>query len=222
MPTTPTTPTPTTVAPPAMPIRLYRHPLSGHSHRVELFLSLLGLPFERIDVDLLAAEHKKPPFLAKNPLGQVPVIEDGELTLADSNAILVYLAGRYGDDGWLPREPSGAAAVQRYLSLAAGELAAGPMSARLVVVFGAARDHQAAIAASHRLLAILEAQLAARAFLVGPRATIADVAHYTYVAHAPEGGVSLAGYPNVRGWVRRVEGLPGFLPMRACPVTVGQ
>src|SRR5438093_9653292 len=94
---------------PANFIRLYRHPLSGHSHRVELLMSLLGLPVERIDIDLTTGAHKKPEFLAKNPFGQVPVIEDGDLTLADSNAILVYLATRYGDENWLPRDPERAA-----------------------------------------------------------------------------------------------------------------
>ncbi len=69
---------------PAQAIRLHRLALSGHSHRVELFMSLLGLPFEIIDVDMLAGAHKKPDFLAMNPFGQVPVIEDGDVTLADS------------------------------------------------------------------------------------------------------------------------------------------
>ena len=99
---------------PATPIRLYRFALSGHAHRVELFLSLLGLPFERVDVDLLRREQKSPEFMARNPFGQVPVIEDGELTLPDSNAILVYLARRYDATGsWLPQEPVAAARVQQ-------------------------------------------------------------------------------------------------------------
>src|SRR2546421_6812040 len=89
----------------AMPIHLYRHPLSGHSHRVQLLLSMLGLPYETTDVDFAAGAHKAPAFLAMNPLGQVPVIEDGPVTVADSNAILVYLARRYGDERWLPLDP---------------------------------------------------------------------------------------------------------------------
>ena len=76
-------------------IKLYRHPLSGHAHRVEVFLSLLGLPSELIDVDLAKGAHKQDEFLKKNIFGQVPVIEDGDITLSDSNAILVYLASKY-------------------------------------------------------------------------------------------------------------------------------
>ena len=89
---------------PAQPIKLYRYPLSGNSHRVELFLSILGLPVELIDVDLAAGAQKTPAFLELNPLGQVPVIQDGGVTLADSNAILVYLANKYAAEQWLPRE----------------------------------------------------------------------------------------------------------------------
>ncbi|HET6829045.1 MAG TPA: glutathione S-transferase N-terminal domain-containing protein, partial [Ramlibacter sp.] len=76
---------------PAQPIKLYRMSLSGHCHRVELFLSLLGLTCELVEVDFAAGQHKQAAFLAKNPFGPIPVIEDGDVTLADSNAILVYL-----------------------------------------------------------------------------------------------------------------------------------
>ena len=92
------TPRPSHKAPPAQPIKLYRSVISGHSHRVELFLSLLGLPVECVDIDLATKGHKTSDFLAMNAFGQVPVIQDGDITLADSNAILVYLTGRYADD----------------------------------------------------------------------------------------------------------------------------
>jgi len=199
---------------PAQPIRLYRFGLSGHSHRVELFLSLLGLPFEIVEVDLRAGAHKTPEFLAKSPFGQVPAIEDGEVVLSDSNAILVYLAGRYDETGrWLPRDPLAAAQVQRWLSVAAGFLAYGPAAARLVTVFKAQLDHERAKALAARLYGVMDAHLAGGGFLAGPEPTIADVANYTYTAVAPEGGVSLEPYPAVRAWLARIEALPGFVPM---------
>jgi glutathione S-transferase len=195
------------------PIRLYRHPLSGHSHRVELFLSLLGLPRELVDVDL--SRRRDPEFLAKNPFGQVPVIEDGDLTLADSNAILVYLATRYdAERRYLPNDLLAAANIQRWLSVAAGQLAMGPAAARLVKVFGAPLDHDRARAIADKLFGVLDQTLATRSHLVGSDVTIADIALYTYTAHAPEGGVSLEPYPHVRAWLERVESLPRFVPMR--------
>ena len=128
---------------PASPIRVYSFLLSGHAHRVRLFVSLLGLPSETVDVDLAAGAQHEPAFLALNPLGQVPVIDDGGTVIADSNAILVYLAKRYGDAHWLPDDPAGAALVQRWLSYAAGPIASGPAAARLVTVFGAKLDQEA-------------------------------------------------------------------------------
>lgn len=199
---------------PAKPIKLHRHPLSGHSHRVQLFLSLLGLPFEIVDVDLQKGAHKQPDFLRLNAFGQVPVIEDDGAIVADSNAILIYLATKYGDSRWLPTDPAGASAVQRWLSVAAGPIASGPATARLVTVFGATYDAADAIRRSHTLLAVLDRTFAGSSFLVGDRPTIADVACYTYVAHAPEGNVALDDYPNVRGWLARIEALPGFVGMK--------
>lgn len=207
-------------AQPAQPIRLYRHPLSGHAHRVELFLSLLGLPVELINVDLKSGAHKKPEFLTKNPLGQLPVIEDGDFTLSDSNAILIYLATKYGNPSWLPRDAQGAATVQRYLSLAAGEIAQGPALARKINLFALPLDRDAAQAVANRLFVVFNEQLATTTFLTGSIPTIADVACYSYIAHAPEGGISLAHYGDLRSWLGRVEALPGFLPMLVTKVGV--
>src|SRR3954464_9795785 len=117
---------------PMTPIRLHRLALSGHCHRVELLLSLLGLPYDIVEVDTAARQHKSAPFLAMNPFGQIPVIEDGDLVLADSNAILVYLEGRYAPGRFMPRDPVGAAQVQRWLSVAAGQLAFGAAVARVI------------------------------------------------------------------------------------------
>lgn len=200
------------------PIKLYGFPLSGHAHRVRLFLSLLGLPCEVVTVNLVQGEHRQPAFLARNRFGQVPVLEDGDVTLADSNAILVYLARRYDDrHRWLPEDAVGQARVQRWLSAAAGPLAFGPAAARVSVLFRQPLDPKSHELAT-RLLSVMEAELGDRAYLAGDQPTLADVAMHTYVAHAPEGGVSLEAYPQVRAWLARVQALPGFLPMQASPL----
>ncbi|MCY1739735.1 glutathione S-transferase family protein [Ensifer sp. SL37] len=192
-------------------MKLYRHPLSGHSHRAQLFLSLLGVPHELIDVDLKARAHKAPEFLALNPFGQVPVLDDEGTVIADSNAILVYLAKKLGRIDWLPEDPAAAAKVQKWLSVASGDIAFGPAAARLVTVFGANLDAEGAISRAHRVLAQIDAELAGHDFLVGARPTIADVALYSYVSAAPEGNVDLSDYAHVRAWLSRIERLPGFV-----------
>jgi len=194
-------------------IRFYRDILSGHCHRVELLMLMLGVPYDPVDVDIAAGDLRRPEFIALNRFSQVPVIVDEENVIADSNAILVYLAKRYGNTRWLPEDPVGAAQVQRWLSAAAGPIAYGVARARLVSVFGLAHDAQVAIATGHQFLRVLEEEIAGQPFLAAPHATIADLACYTYVAHAPEGLVSLDLYPEVRAWLARVEQLPHFLPM---------
>ncbi|ODU63065.1 MAG: glutathione S-transferase [Bordetella sp. SCN 68-11] len=191
----------------AAPIRLYSMTYSGHGHRVQLLLSLLGLPYEKIDVDPHDGVLKTPGFLAMNPFGQVPVIVDGDTTLHDSNAILVYLARKYGGPSWLPEDPEGSALVQQWFSLAAGPIAFGPCAARRLQVYGEELVPMAsAVTIGVKLFPVLESML-----------SVADVAAYTYIAHAPEGGLSLEPYPAIRAWLARIEGLPGFIPMPGAP-----
>ncbi|WP_262694625.1 glutathione S-transferase family protein [Kordiimonas aquimaris] len=201
------------------PIILYRNPLSGHCHRVELMLSLLGLSYETVDLDMANGAHKAPDYLIKNAFGQVPAINDNGTLLSDSNAILVYLVQKYGaDTNWLPKTPHAVAEVQRWLSVAAGEIVAGPCSARLVTVFGATLDHELAKQKAVSLFGIMEPMLGTRKFLTGDEITIADVSAYTYIAHAPEGGVSLEPYPNIRKWLSRIEAQPHFVGMKKTTV----
>ncbi|AKM30842.1 glutathione S-transferase [Pandoraea faecigallinarum] len=206
---------------PDRPIKLYRLILSGHCHRIELMLNLLDLPYETVDIDLGAGEHKQPAYLAINPFGQVPAIDDNGVVLADSNAILVYLANRYDTQRtWLPRDAVAAAHVQRWLSVAAGDLAFGAAAARVAVLFNRDVDTSAMVERGVLLLSRLEAHLTApnaTPFVAAAIPTIADVALYTYLAHAPEGNVSLQPYPAVRAWLARIEALPRFVPMPASP-----
>lgn len=193
-------------------MKLYHLALSGHAHRARLFLSLVGAPCEIVEVDFLGGAHKSPDFLKLNPFGQVPVLDDAGVIVPDSNAILVYVAKRLGRTDWLPEDPLGAARVQRWLSVAAGQIAFGPAAARLVTLFGARFDPQEVIARAHAILALIEAELSARDWLAADHATIADIALYSYVVAAPEGNVDLSPYPGLRAWLGRIEALPGFVP----------
>jgi glutathione S-transferase len=198
-------------------MKVYYHPLSGHAHRARLFLHLLAIDHEEELVDLAKGAHKTPDYLKLNAFGQVPVLVDGDQVIADSNAILVYLARKSGATKWLPEAPAHAAAVQRWLSVAAGQIAFGPAAARLVTVFGARFDTDEVIARAHAILKVMDGQLAQRdwiADICSAHPTIADIALYSYIASAPEGNVDLSGYANVNAWLRRVEALPGFLPFK--------
>jgi glutathione S-transferase len=197
----------------ASPLVLHGTALSGHTHRVELFLNILRLPYRRVDAP--PAVRRSPAFQSMNPLGQIPVLEDGELVLADSNAILVYLAKRHAPgSSWLPEDPLGAARVQRWLSLAAGEIAFGPAKARISARFGATgMPPELMRTLADKVLATMEATLGRQDFLAAAQPTLADLACYAYVAHAPEGGIALDPYPQVLAWIARVRALPGFIPM---------
>lgn len=182
-------------------------------------MSLLALPYETVDLDMANKAHKSADYLRISPLGQAPAIDDNGLTLSDSNAIIVYLVAKFAeDDRWVGTTPEEKAQVQRWLSIAAGEIVSGPCAARLFTVFGADIDHADAIAKSHALFSMMENHLHERQLLVADRLTLADVAGYSYVAHAPEGGVDLGPYPNVRAWLARIERQPGFVPMATSPL----
>lgn len=193
-------------------VKIYAFPLSGHAHRVTLFASLAGIPHEVMNVDLPAGEHKQAEFLKLNPAGQVPVIKDADVVISDSNAILVYLARKFAP-AYLPQDYVLEAEVQKFLTLAAGEIAFGPAAARLITVFNAPIDPDFAQATATKVLNKLEAHLNNREFLVGDSISIADVAIYSYVAHAPEGNVSLDAYSNVQRLLKNIEAQDGFIPM---------
>jgi len=202
---------------PATPLKLHATKLSGHGHRVELLLRMLDLPYQFVDAN--ADVRASAAFRALNPLRQIPVLQDGELTLADSNAIMVYLCKRYAPgSSWLPEDAIGAAAVQRWLSIAAGEVMYGPASARAKAHWNVPCDSERAASVARRLLTFMDEHLAARAFLAAPHATIADLACYSYVKHAPEGGIALDEYGALNAWFTRVEALPAFFAMPASPL----
>lgn len=198
-------------------VKLYGTKLSGHVHRVMLLLRMLEIPYGFVDAP--AEVRRSPEFLRLNPLGQIPVLEDGSVVLADSNAILVYLAKRYGAKStWLPEEPVAAARVQRWLSIAAGELAHGPATARVIVQWNLPGDRARAVQIAGRLFQFMDEYLSDRAYLAAEHPTIADLACYAYTAHAPEGGISLEPHAAIRSWLSRIEALPRFEPMPRSPL----
>ncbi len=193
-------------------MKLYDLEASGNCYKVRLFAALANIELEKVPVDFLSGAHKQPPLSNMNPLGQLPVLEDGAQVFRDSQAILVYLAGAYGGLAWWPAHPQGQAEIVQWLSFAANEVQHSLCAARLVQKFGYDLDQSAALAKAPAVLALLDAHLHRHDWLALGRPTIADCAVYPYVVLSPEGGVELEPYSHVARWMKRMEELPGFLP----------
>lgn len=198
-------------------IKLYQFALSGNCHKVRMLLSFLNLPHEVINVSGAKGEHKSPEFLAMNPFGQVPVLVDGDVVLRDSQAILFYLAQKYGQasgqPNWMPADPALGAEVTGWLSVASSEVSRGPGMLRMHHKFGRAIDLAATEKISADVLNVLNTHLANRDWLVGSQISIADLAVYAYVALAPEGKVDLQARAHVVQWLRRIQALPAYVGM---------
>ena len=194
-------------------MKLYNVDVSGNCYKVRLFLSMLNVDCEIVPIDIANKEQKSPAYLQKNSLGEIPVLEDGDLVLRDSQAILVYLAKKYGNDNWLPTNPSEMALVMQWLSTACNEIARGPMDARFHYKFKMDIDIEKAHEKSKFILTVIDNHLDNRDWLELNRATIADIACYPYIALSYEGKVSLDPYPNIKKWITNIKGLPNFISM---------
>ncbi|MBD3883179.1 glutathione S-transferase [Phormidium tenue FACHB-886] len=189
---------------------LYGTVRSGNVYKVRLMLSLLNLPYEFVAIDFAAKAHQSLAFLKLNPLGQIPVLQEGELILRDSQAILVYLARQY-DSNWLPTDAAGLAKVMQWLSIAANEIEHSFTALRRHFVLNAPVDQAKAQGIADRLLQVLEDHLQQRQWLECGRPTIADIACFPYINLAEEGRISLSHFPSVLAWLERVRQLPNYI-----------
>ena len=198
-------------------IKLYDTAVSGNCHKARLMLSILGLEHEIVPINLLNKEQKTPEYLAIHPLGKVPALDDDGFVVWDGQAIVVYLAKKYGSTDWYPDDAEGMSQVQSWLSFAANEMWAGPAIARAIMKFNRPADKEAAVAATQASLKDLDTWLSSRDWLACDRPTVADIAVYPYAAMAWEGEVDMSGYGNVNSWIKRVEALPGYVGMENMP-----
>jgi glutathione S-transferase len=197
-------------------LRLFDYLPSGNGYKVRLLLAQLGLPYERIEVDILRGGSRTPEFLARNPNGRIPVLEleSGE-HLPESNAILAYLA-----EG-TPFLPAGRLERARVLSWMFFEQYSHEPNIATVRHWlqhlGLDDERRALLpgkrAQGYAALGVMERHLAGGTFFVGDRCSIADVALYAYTHVAAEGGFELEGYPAVRAWLGRVRAQPGHVPI---------
>ena len=202
-------------------IKLYDYVLSVNCYKQRLMLSILDVPHELIDIDFYPGwEHKGAAFKKINPLGHIPVIDDGGYVMWDAHAILVYLAAEYDPAGtWYPvRDPRVLGEVASWLLFAEGTTNTAS-AARLHVNLGYDFDLEACQAGAHRLFRVLDGHLWFREqegldWVASAEApTIADIALFPDVVLSEEGGISRDDYPALRRWTERVQRLPGFVEM---------
>jgi glutathione S-transferase len=196
-------------------LKLYDLDRSGNCYKVRLLLAMLGLSYQQVATDILAGETMTPAFKRLNPRGQVPVLIDDETVIWDSMAILVYLARRYGDSTWLPDDPAGEARVMQWLAVSENELLYGLARARAKMLFDRPYDLALCHQDAQPGLTTMEERLNNHPWLAADHLTIADIACYPYVSLAGEGDFSLQPYPSIRVWLKRVEGIDGWVPMVA-------
>lgn len=193
-------------------MKLYDNELSGNCYKIRLFLSLLNIECQKESIDTLKGESRTEKFLKTNPRGQVPVLDDDGIVIQDSMAILIYLARKYGCDSWLPNDPNGLAEVSQWLAFAADEVT-GLAYARAALEFGRPYNVEERQKLGIAGLNVLEQHLQDREWLALSHITIADVACFPYVALAPQAGVSLDKYKNVRRWIERIKHLPNYIDL---------
>jgi glutathione S-transferase len=194
-------------------MKLYDYPASANCLKVRLLLAQLGLPYERVEVDIFAGDTSGPEYLALNPAGRTPVLElDSGEALAESNAILLFLAR---GTALLPDDPVEQARVHQWLFFEQNLLEPNVGTARFWLLTGRRELRPEAFArhfeAGRAALGVLERHLAANRFLANDRYSVADVSNYAYAHVAHEAGIDLDGYPALAEWLGRVEAQPGFV-----------
>ncbi len=197
-------------------MKLYTGAESGNSWKIQILLDQLAVPYETVVVDLLKWEHKETEFIATiNPRGQVPVLEDAGKQFWDSAACLIYLARKYDRTDWLPIDAAAMAEVMQWVSMASTEIQFGLQYARRGVmrdrwVIGTAQNKEQFKAFGTMALSTLEQRLRDHDWAALDHITIADIACFPYVLHAPEADLPLDAYPGVRRWLAHCQATPNW------------
>lgn len=184
----------------------------------------VGQPFERLDVGGSFGGNRERDYLARNPNGLIPVLEDGEVSIWESGAIVRYLAARYGS-GWIwDEDPARRAEADRWMDWAIAHLQPEMMPAFLGLIrLDPAQRDPVAIDASvvkvESRLDILEAHLEARDYLAGERFGMADIVVGPYVHRWLNMPVLRARRPHLQRWYEQVSARPAAQAALALPVT---
>lgn len=195
-------------------MKLYNVAYSGNSYKVRLLLHQLGIPYTIVEVDILKGESRTPEFLKINPNGRTPVLDDNGFVLAESNAILAYLAQ---GTRFLPEDRPRWALVFQWMFFEQYSHEPYIATSRFFLQHRSDTPERAQALAIRReggwaALRVMEGHLAKNDFFVGDY-TIADIALFAYTHVSHEGGFPLDDFPKLRAWIERVKAHPGFIPM---------
>ncbi|KAK9847099.1 hypothetical protein MYU51_020465 [Penicillium brevicompactum] len=215
---------------------LYTFSGSGNSYKIRLLEVFLKIKLDHQELDFLADQQHSPEYLKVNPRGEVPTLVDEGKTFNDSSSILVWLAGKWNDDGE-SKGPSSywsndlyeQSQIVDWLSFANSWVQYGVFTNRAILSYNGPYNglgnnqkwprekldvflEEGAIRGNHSLK-VLDQHFAGNKWLALDRPTIADISVFVYVALAPMGDISLQPYPNVISWIERVKQLPGFFPI---------
>lgn len=195
-------------------LRLFDFLPSGNGYKIRLLLTQLGIPFERINLDVTKSETRTPDFLSKNPNGKIPVLEvqPGQY-LAESNAILIYLSE--GTE-YLPYDRFLRAQVLQWLFFEQFSHEPYIASPRFwISILHTHEEHKAEIEKRHQqgyaALRLMENHLQTNPFFVGGRYSIADISLFAYTHVAPEGGYDLTPFPAIGAWIERIKSQPRYI-----------
>ncbi|WP_427159520.1 glutathione S-transferase family protein [Aliinostoc sp. HNIBRCY26] len=195
-------------------LRLYDFLLSGNCYKVRLLLTQMGIPFERVEVNILKGESRTAEFLSKNPNGKVPVLELApEKYLAESNAILLYLSE---NTEFLPYDRYLKAQVMQWLFFEQYSHEPYIATSRFwMSILGKAQEYRTALEQKrepgYAALKVMENHLRQHNYFVDERYTIADIALFAYTHVADEGGFDLTQFPAILAWIERVKNQPRYI-----------
>ena len=195
-------------------MKLYNVAYSGNSYKVRLLLAQLDISYDIVEVDILRGKSRTPEFLKLNPNGRTPVLDDSGFVIAESNAILAYLAR---GTRFLPEDRQNWARVFQWLFFEQYSHEPFIATSRFWLQHKPESPERSALVASKRdggwaALKVMEEHLSRSDFFVGDY-SIADIALFAYTHVSHEGGFALDGFPQVREWIERVRAQPGFTPM---------
>lgn len=201
-------------------IRVHSTMGSVNGYKVRILLSMLKLPFEMVNIDMPGGEHKREPFLSMNPFGQMPAMQDGDFTIADSHACLVYLARKYDKaNRWLPVDAEGEAKVAEWMSKSANEVHQGPWMKRAKIRRPEAiklSDEEIDARCDH-ILKLMDRHLASRRWLALDHPTIADVSCFGIISILKVSNYDTDKWPNVTRWMGDFRKLPGAIDIDGNP-----